>query len=373
MVEATLISSVLHPNAFGIAWVLLLLSCLVGLLKTRRPSNPAVAVNWCIAFGPLLMLSLVSVFFFNLSLSRVEVLEVWFGGAIMALGLRPSMRQIDRLGLMAATAGGFAAIAAAYSLFIDGDQRAGMSFHPINFGVGCGILLIILTAYVLSPDRPKQPKHTSIFAFGAIASLSGLLASGSRGPILAFLLCILPAALIWTKNSRHIRLGAILLLAFFGLAALFIWKERVRIELIGSDWTSHSIRWKLLLLTLNEIQARPFLGIGADQAGKFFSQFQEPIGGLNHAHNTMLNLALELGVFGGLAWILAFLVIAIYFLRSRHSGRPFFWQTGLVIAAFIFACSMTQDLMSHTFTRRLMTFTIVFFLILSTAELKHKS
>lgn len=402
MVELALASSLTHPDAFGAAWIILALLCGWRVAARRFGSNangqaqqpdssiinpqpvaPGAETSshfslvsasalqiWLLAFGPFLALSLISVLVHHLSLSRAEVLEVIIGGALLAAGLPLIRIRPTNIGWAAVAASMGALGVVFYSLVVTQYHRAGMTFHPINYGMGCGMVLIMLMVWWKFRDQIFQGGPTIALGAGLAAALISLMASGSRGPILSFVICMVVASLYWAKQSRRPMWISMIGLSLLSLAAAVIFYQRVDLELRGGDVTSHGVRWQLIQLTLEQIQKTPFLGIGADQAGKFFAQFPEPIRGLNHAHVTILNAALELGVLGAAAWAWAFGTLAWFFWQQRAHAAAAFWQAGLLLTLFIFLCSMTQDIMSHTYTRRLLTFGLVLFVVMCKANSK---
>jgi O-antigen ligase len=157
---------------------------------------------------------------------------------------------------------------------------------------------------------------------------------------------------------------------FIAIGMLVAW-YRLRMEAATGEPSSHGIRWELIRLSLLQIAESPWMGVGADQAGKFFSQFPPPIGTLNHAHVTVLNLALELGLLGAAAWVWAFGVLAWFFYQQKSRVTQGIWQAGLAITVFLFLCSMTQDIMSHAYTRKLIALALVMLVVASLSTSKN--
>jgi O-antigen ligase len=386
VIEIAIATSLIHPNLFGTAWAILILVCLARLVATwgegplSGTGGEALRL-WGFAFGPLFLLSAASVWSLGLGVGRIEVLEILAGGAVLALGLsrfksaaHPRFQfvslvfhqsMMSRGALIALIAG---LLLALYELLIAGERRAGMVFQPINFGIGCGVALLL--ALFLTEERSR------IFVFSMAAGAIALLLSGSRGPILFFV--ISAGVGLWLGRPTGAKgviagpldasgrtkawLGAAALLGFVALGVTVAW-YRLRFEAVTGEPSSHGIRWELIRLSLAQIAANPWVGVGADQAGKFFSQFDPPVGTLNHAHMTVLNLALELGVLGAAAWIWAFGVLAWIFYRKKSSGAASIGQAGLSVTVFLFLCSMTQDIMSHAYTRKLIALVVVMLLI----------
>jgi len=362
VIEIAIATSLIHPNLFGAAWIILILVCLgrwvsawgEGLFSNR--GSEALRI-WAIAFGPLFLLSLASVLWLGLGIGRIEVLEILAGGAVLALGLSRLQGVISRGALLALFAG---LLLALYELLTVGERRAGMVFQPINFGTGCGVALLL--ALFLSEQRGR------IFYLGLAAGAIELLLSGSRGPILFF--AISAGLGLWLGRSSKVWAVAGPVLGFIALGILVAW-YRLRMESVTGEPSSHGIRWELIRLSLTQIAESPWMGVGADQAGRFFSQFPPPIGTLNHAHMTVLNLALELGLLGAAAWVWAFGVLAWFFYQQKSRVLLGIGQAGLAITVFLFLCSMTQDIMSHAYTRKLTALALMMLLVACQPSSKH--
>ena len=383
MIEIAIATSLIHPNLFGAAWIILVLACLARFVMTwgEGPFSGAGGEAlrlWAVAFGPLFLLSLGSVLWLGLGIGRIEVLEILAGGGVLALGLSrfgPRLDQgvINRGALLALFAGLLLAI---YELLIVGERRAGMVFQPINFGVGCGVALLL--ALFLAEKR------SGLFVLGFAAGAIALLLSGSRGPILFFVISAVLGFWLGRQTdgkrlaspphdaNRRTKAwaGVGLLVGFVALGMLVAW-YRLRMEAATGEPSSHGIRWELIRLSLLQIAESPWMGVGADQAGKFFSQFPPPIGNLNHAHVTVLNLALELGLLGAAAWVWAFGVLTWFFYQQKSRVTQGIWQAGLAITVFLFLCSMTQDIMSHAYTRKLIALALVMLLVASLSTSKN--
>ena len=383
MIEIAIATSLIHPNLFGAAWIILVLLCLARFVMAwgEGPFSGAGGEAlrlWAVAFGPLFLLSLGSALWLGLGIGRIEVLEILAGGGVLALGLSrfgPRLDQgvINRGALLALFAGLLLAI---YELLIVGERRAGMVFQPINFGVGCGVALLL--ALFLAEKR------NGLFMLGFAAGAIALLLSGSRGPILFFVIsAVLGFWLSRQTDGKRLAFpphdanrrtkawaGVGLLVGFIALGMLVAW-YRLRMEAATGEPSSHGIRWELIRLSLLQIAESPWMGVGADQAGKFFSQFPPPIGTLNHAHVTVLNLALELGLLGAAAWVWAFGVLAWFFYQQKSRITQGIWQAGLAITVFLFLCSMTQDIMSHAYTRKLIALALVMLVVASLSTSKN--
>lgn len=401
MLELIAAATTIHPNLFGVLWVLAAVFSLglfvrhrffarqAGKVATHTTEMNAAVKLWLIAFAPLLVISLVSVINTSVPLSRIEVAEVLIGGAFLAAGLQWIRISQERLINAAVIGSLFALGIAIVDLTLFDYGRAGRSFHPINFAVAVGCLLIVLTHAVIDTNTQRRP----IVLAGLTAGVIAMILSESRGPMLAIILSV---GLTWavtrvfrrSPESDASKTPTWIWTAGLGIALTLVlfagWRTWNELQALGQS-ASVQVRLQILIATLNQIRETPIFGIGADQAGKFFAAVTLPEQGINHAHSSLLNTTLEMGLPGGLAWCWAFLVLGWGFLRevrqkaqSAHNTNAghtseqnlngsrehmlFTCKVGLSLVLFFFLCSLTQDLLSHSFTRKLIAFYPVLFL-----------
>jgi len=375
IVLLTLATASLHPDIFSWFWAILLLMALLDWprLFSRSQGSALLPTEtiWLVAFGPLLIAYMASALIHSLTIGRIEALEPVLGGALLAAALeRREQLRFDWLVHGSALGGLAAAGLVAIEILVFNESRAGMQHQPINFGMACGAFLLILVIYL-------QNNANKYFLWTAVACSIGLIGSGSRGPILAFFICILALVALKRPMSRpppDRRRQWVIGFLLLGFTAFWVIQKRFLGDLQLGESSSVSTRWQLIEVSLQQILLTPFVGIGADQGGKFFAAFSAPIQTLNHAHMTVLNLALELGVFGALAWLWGFGVM-LYLFWKLYKKNPYseIGMTGMLITAYIFICSMTQDLMSHAFNRRFFSMMLVFLFVLLSFERKRTS
>jgi len=376
--ELIVLASALHPEVFSGLWVLaVLVSLAIGLNSIANQGRGIgsdtsadshthrhyfrdcrdVASVWILAFGPLLVLSFGSAIAFDLKFSRIEVLEVFAGGLIISFGLirfRPKMEWLVK----AAIAGSLIALAvAAFDLLALQTHRAGLAFHPINYGIAVGALCLVIGGYATSQATSKQ-----LVFIGLAAGLIALLLSGSRGPILS-VFAVLGVLILfnWQRQESSLQTKKLLAAAIgFAVVGFAIMVVRSLIEYQTEPHHSLGLRMQILMETIEQILRTPWFGLGIDQAGKFFAGLGLPTTDVNHAHNSLLNAVLELGVFGGLAflWVFFYLGRLFYSNRLHNAG-----QLALAMLAFFFLCAMTQDILSHSFTRKLFAFYLAILIV----------
>ena len=161
MLTPVIATSLIDPRIFGLAWYLLILIALVTLSmngvrrRTLRvaPKNSldgALLRLWLIALGPLLVISAISALQHQLAIGRIEILEMVLGGAVLLLA--GSALQFNREQLPHGTAlAAFGGLALSlYELVVLEQYRAGIIFQPINFGIACGVITVVLLSTLLN-------------------------------------------------------------------------------------------------------------------------------------------------------------------------------------------------------------------------------
>ena len=372
LVSLTMACALLHPRAFGLMWMMLLLAGLWWIVSRGSgflgPDSRLLARIWVIAFGPLLIFYLTSIIVHGSSIGRIEPLEPVIGGLILAITLPHMGLHIQSLLRGAALGGLFAVGVTIIEMAMFHEPRAGMQFHPINFGIVCGAALLLLIS------QPKE-RFSPAWMVGTVCCGIGMLASGSRGPILAFFLSVLALFVLFPRKdvssaSRRWPARFLMLLIVAGAAII---AQRFLVDIRLGDSSSASIRWQLIQVSIEQILKSPWFGIGADRAGAFYSLFSGPFREAGHAHMTPLNLGLELGILAALSWVWGFFMVGHFFWKLRALARNQIWITGVTITAYLFLCSMTQELLSHAFSRQFLGFVLVVLLVIAQADSKTDS
>jgi len=247
----------------------------------------------------------------------------------------------------------FAAAIAIYEIFYLGYSRAGVLFNPINFGIGSGLILLFLF-------WSSNYHAARFYALAAIFSAFAIFASGSRGPILAVFSCggilLLTSDKIFSKKFlRSYGFLVFLIVFIFGIAVLG-WRFKQDFELESSS-SSIGIRFQLWSAAISQILQTPLTGIGADQAGPFLSDFTSQMKDFTHVHNTALNIGLEQGLPGLIAWGWMFAVLA-WCTRSYRIGQRYFISFGSLSVIYFFVCALIQDILSHAYLRQLFSLAV---------------
>jgi O-antigen ligase len=207
--------------------------------------------------------------------------------------------------------------------------------HAVNANVIGGMQALLLPCYVplllvphrapdASPLRRWRIPLTVLGALGAALTLAGLILTVSRGAWVAVAavgsLWIVGRALgaLWRRN-RRLGIAAVAILSAVGLVAVAAAARRApaldALPLIGD-------RVWLVRTGLPLARAVPFTGIGL---GTFMMQYSTyslliHVGFVPHSHNMLLDLAIEQGIAGALAYVALVLTGAIWGLRALREA-----------------------------------------------------
>jgi O-antigen ligase len=232
-----------------------------------------------------------------------------------------------------------AAIVAANEVLIVGMSRADGPTNAIRFGMIAALLAMFSWIGLLFGEFPRRARI--FLAVAVLAGILAVLASGSRGAVLALLvmlLFLLPRLWHWSK-SRAIVAGAVFLL--FSVA-LGLWQassvrygvgelqEVVTAVLAGDkvDERSARDRVEMLRLSTDLFAAHPWVGVGGvgwNAAVAEQIRTSTPELALNEAfnqpHNQLANDLVKGGLLRGIGG-LAMLLLPLFYFLKRHPFRP---------------------------------------------------
>jgi O-antigen ligase len=165
-------------------------------------------------------------------------------------------------------------------------------------------------------------------AAGAVLII-GVLLSGSRGGWFSLIAGILVIPIAYTRGIRRVATVLLLFAACFVIGATFPGGERLVGKVMYLVERGESARPLLYELTTGAIQLRPMLGWGLNCFVDLYTVFQPASLTLlfDKAHNTYLELALDLGIPVAVALVLAVAVVAArcakgFAIRSRDRELP---------------------------------------------------
>lgn len=198
--------------------------------------------------------------------------------------------------------------------------------NPNLFGAYLLVIISILTAFTL---RERAVKKRTVFAVILLSLLLCLALTYSRGAWVSLAAIVLGLTLFYDKRFGLLFLLVPVVLAFYHGQVV----ERF-LSLFSGEDTSVDLRFALWESTMAMIEEHPLLGVGwgayflAYPDYNFFIQEEGVL--IFHAHNMYLNMLAEVGIPGGMAFLLAFFAQGILCWRNyRHGNDSFTKSMGL--------------------------------------------
>lgn len=209
--------------------------------------------------------------------------------------------------------------------------------NPNLFGAYLLMIISILTAFTL---RERAVKKRTVFAVILLSLLLCLALTYSRGAWVSLAAIVLGLTLFYDKRFGLLFLLVPVVLAFYHGQVV----ERF-LSLFSGEDTSVDLRFALWESTMAMIEEHPLLGVGW---GAYFLSYpdynffiQEEGVLIFHAHNMYLNMLAEVGIPGGMAFLLAFFAQGILCWRNyRHGNDSFTKSMGLGGVLMVMALSV---------------------------------
>lgn len=209
--------------------------------------------------------------------------------------------------------------------------------NPNLFGAYLLMIISILTAFTL---RERAVKRRTVFAVILLSFLLCLALTYSRGAWVSLAAIVLGLTLFYDKRFGLLFLLVPVVLAFYHGQVV----ERF-LSLFSGEDTSVDLRFALWESTMAMIEEHPLLGVGwgayflAYPDYNFFIQEEGVL--IFHAHNMYLNMLAEVGIPGGMAFLLAFFAQGILCWRNyRHGNDSFTKSMGLGGVLMVMALSV---------------------------------
>lgn len=209
--------------------------------------------------------------------------------------------------------------------------------NPNLFGAYLLMIISILTAFTL---RERAVKKRTVFAVVLLSLLLCLALTYSRGAWVSLAAIVLGLTLFYDKRFGLLFLLVPVVLAFYHGQVV----ERF-LSLFSGEDTSVDLRFALWESTMAMIEEHPLLGVGwgayflAYPDYNFFIQEEGVL--IFHAHNMYLNMLAEVGIPGGMAFLLAFFAQGILCWRNyRHGNDSFTKSMGLGGVLMVMALSV---------------------------------
>lgn len=205
---------------------------------------------------------------------------------------------------------------------------ANVALNTISYG-NYGVLGLFLSIFILiKKDIKKYLKIIAVLSI--VLCVYSVLRSGSRGPILGFLIVIL----FWFfSKGKNLKIGLLILaLTFF---VLYIIKDFI-LYLMGQIAPVIEVRLRESLEDgVDDGRSRLYndaINIFLDHPllGNQFAIFDGE-GGYAYAHNLILDSAIALGVFGGIAMIYIILAALKQCYKNIHYNKNYYWISLVLI------------------------------------------
>jgi len=266
------------------------------------------------------------------------------------------------------------------------DVRYSGSMNATAYGNIIGAMLLLSLAMI-----SKESLIENLFTFFAFfAGILALIASGTRGAWIGFLLTLLVYIWIYYKNGElksFIKfIGLFLLVVIFTMNfvkltsvenRVLLAKQQVESWLSGKDVNSSvSVRMEMWSASLKQVNTNlPLTGFGyrninpviSKQASK---QAQSQIEQYNHVHNAYLNHLVSEGVFGLiaiLALLFAPLRIFVANIKSKKTNESIVASMGVVLMVSFSLFGVSNNLFGDIFIN---AFYVLFMAILLPLSLK---
>lgn len=202
---------------------------------------------------------------------------------------------------------------------VESGRALGLTNNPNGLGLATSMGLFALIIYISAQRRLRD---ALLFSFIALVMIGGLILSGSRTHLIAFMACIIVFGFLRVRGPKKVRLptaaGALALLALLILA---FWKApedlQERFILVGDQVHESTLRREAFVglqrqHALELLSEHPLLGVG-------LKNFQYPLD--YDAHDTISMLMGETGLFGTLSalWLVASVGVWLY--RGIKTGK----------------------------------------------------
>lgn len=287
----------------------------------------------------------------------------FFAGFLLVQTVGVSMRQVERIFLVAVGGAGFVALYALaqsqgieflpYSKVVSestmeeiaGKQKISSTFGHPNYYASYLAPLVFWSLFFAFISEIRTVRFTGIVA--AVLIVGALVVSGARGPWLGVLAACLPYYVLLTLSPRYRRqllfaggMGVVLVLIILFIPLPFLkFQFNITQRLLAS--TEISARFYYWLIALEMLRDHPFFGVGYANfnvlfwdtvdlfqhkpGGDFFRfALSEHIRGVSpgFVHNDYLQIATETGVFAILTWLALWsALICQAWETARRSGR----------------------------------------------------
>jgi O-antigen ligase len=228
-----------------------------------------------------------------------------------------------------------------------GGRLSNLALNPIALGNYAGSLVLLALFISLNQKAVFSGlvgKFSKIvFPATAAIGVAGVFLSGSRGPLISLLICVL---ILFLTSSQKTKMGLkfvvtlLLIIGLFGFGVSFALEqgsgsiERIfatEEELSGTSRFSGTENSRLYLysLVLEKVEKNPLFGFGLELPD-----------GLGYPHNLILESFLALGILGGLMFIILqiyMLFQAFALLKHKNSYKAAWGWLGILFIQYFIA------------------------------------
>jgi O-antigen ligase len=222
-----------------------------------------------------------------------------------------------------------------------GEGRFANLGDPIGIAQNCGITLVLCVAYLFESSWFRR----GVLVLVATTAFFILLATASRGPLIATVVGGMAAILLYRRLSRKIAgvvVGTTALVMLFVLLAPGQALRRFGQSLSGESLSTVSNgRMGIYSLALNHVTDSPLLGLGT--AG--YSALEGSFKNLTYPHNMFIEVLIEWGLVGMAVFLLLLIIIGtrmIAFVRN-HRHEPLLGRGYLAMMILVFLVAQTSQ------------------------------
>lgn len=212
--------------------------------------------------------------------------------------------------------------------------------NPIQFGIAYALLLIVILFRIA---RQRKVKWVDLLII--IPAVFLLIRSGARGPVISLIVTFF-IYIIWLGHIRRrvklaLLLGGVLLIvsAYSVIPDVTLRFYQVLFDPTISptqNESANSIQERILLINMaiDDFLKHPIIGVGTGNSS----------GGVGYPHNSIIEVAAELGLIGATIFLLlqATVIVTAYRTIQRVRGTPDEWVMSTALAIYIFAFVESQ-------------------------------
>lgn len=317
---------------------------ITGWLAIRRSIKLEMPIIWpWIIYAAIALISLTYAINVDYSLGEIKT-EILYGFLAMVLGATWINNRNAFLGLIGILIIGnvILIIADVYFAYTSKNVWPVLQAAPFKIGVGkfSTYLLIVIpfiAAYIIQPQAKRY------FSWGIVLLVLNIAALYFTTTRIAFIclmgqVFVVAGLLVTSKEKQKFGKKFYVILALLLAIIIDLIIKRGPNEITLIQMIERDSRWDLWVTALNDIRQRPFTGggYGIHAFKLFHPEFAKTNGMLWHAHNTILNIGVQIGIPGILAF-LALIGSVLYklfsYIRSTDRFVGYFALAG--IAAWV--------------------------------------